>query len=78
MGSRNLDKSIYRYFDTLIPQIPCQTSDEFQIVVHFFFFGPHVSLVPTVRLDLYRHVLDDLDAVTLQPYSLDGVVGHKA
>ena len=41
-------------------------------MVHFFFFGTHVTLVPTVRSNLNRHIFNDFNAVTLKPHTFEG------
>ena len=50
---------------------------QFELVVHFVFFGAHIAFVPAVGLDLNGYVLHDLNAVTLQSDAFHRVVGHE-
>ena len=50
---------------------------EVEFVVHALLFGFEVAFVVLVGGDDDRYDLVDLQAVTLQPYSFERIVGHQ-
>lgn len=49
-----------------------------QGMAHAGFLGVHVVEIVRIGVNLYRHILDHLETITLKPDALDRVVGHQA
>lgn len=48
-----------------------------QIVSHKLLLGVHIEAVVVVRLDFDGHVLYNFEAIALESYALDGIVGEQ-